>query len=501
MRGIPQGRVAELVYLLHRDEGEAAVIAIEDEATPAQEAAAVDWTMLPVDVLRVLRASAVLGTSFEAELVAQLLEEPLGLVLEKLQEATDAGVPLADRGAGQLTWPAAIVTALQQSILPSLLRFWHARLGEILSGGKAPDRASRPSGAPRTVARGQSAAEEIEKAFDLAERHPEVDRARLFEPPRHSVLPTQTAPPPPLPGDHTRAATHWQAAGRTAAAVAHYLVAVREAAARGDARRAYGLAEQALTLLDQLPAAPTHGLLRAQLLLEKGRLQWHGSLLGAAFTLQEALASLEAARASLPDDVPPEVVEQLAAVTAGVCYDVGDQGALQRALAELQESSHRLVQAGAMLPAARLLNDQAAVYMRLGDPVRATYLLSQAHERFEHHLRQHPEDAMALAELAETKHLLARLPLHVQVPPGREQESAVRGLEHARAAEHIYQRLGQQRDLTRVWETMGRLALQQGHLEVPRSARTQSLDTPLSPPWHSAVLSPEVIPAITETAY
>jgi tetratricopeptide (TPR) repeat protein len=202
------------------------------------------------------------------------------------------------------------------------------------------------------------------------------------------------------------------------------------------------------------------------LLLEKGRLQWHGALLGSAFTLQEALASLEAAKASLPDDVPPEVVEQLAAATAGVCYDMGDPGALQHALAELHESSHRLVQAGAILPAAGLLNDQAAVYMRLGDPVRATYLLSQAHERFEHHLRQHPKDVMVLAELAETKHLLARLPLHVQVPPGREEESYGRGLEHARAAEDIYQRLGQQRELTRVWETIGRLALQQGHLEV-----------------------------------
>ena len=42
----------------------------------------------------------------------------------------------------------------------------------------------------------------------------------------------------------------------------------------------------------------------------------------------------------------------------------------------------------------------------------------------------------------------------------------MRGLEHARAAEHIYQRLGQQRELTRVWETMGRLALQRGQLEV-----------------------------------
>jgi tetratricopeptide (TPR) repeat protein len=465
MRGVPQGRVAELVYLLHRDDGEAAVMVIEDDTTPEQEAAAVDWTMLPADVLRVLRASAVLGTSFEAERVAQLLEEPLSLVLEKLQEATDAGVPLVDRGAGRLTWPGPMVAALQQSTLPSLLKFWHARLGEILSGSKAPERASRSRPAPRTVAQGQSAAE-AETAFDLAERHPEADRARQFEPPRRPVPPTQAAPPSPLPGDHTRAATHWQAAGQTADAVVHYLAAVREAAARGDARRAYGLAEQGLALLDELPAVPLHGLLRAQLLLEKGRLQWHGSLLGSAFTLQEALASLEAAKASLPDDVPLEVVEQLAAVTAGVCYDVGDQGALHRALAELQESSQRLVQAGAILPAARLLNDQAAVYICLGDPVRATYLLSQAHERFENHLRQHPEDAMALAELAQTKHLLARLPLHVQVPPGREEESAVRGLEHARAAEHIYQRLGQQRELTRVWETMGRLALQQGNLEA-----------------------------------
>jgi len=101
--------------------------------------------------------------------------------------------------------------------------------------------------------------------------------------------------------------------------VAHYLAAVREAAARGDVRRAYGLAEQALTLLDQAPGSAQHGLLRAQLLLEKGRLQWRGALLGSAFTLQEALASLAAAKASLPDDVPPEVVEQLAAATAGVC--------------------------------------------------------------------------------------------------------------------------------------------------------------------------------------
>ena len=95
----------------------------------------------------------------------------------------------------------------------------------------------------------------------------------------------KTVPPSHLGGDQTRAATHLQAAGRT------------EAAARGDVRRAYSLTEQALTLLDQLPASPPQALLRAQLWLERGCLQWHGALLGSAFTLQEALVSLEAAKA------------------------------------------------------------------------------------------------------------------------------------------------------------------------------------------------------------
>ena len=153
-------------------------------------------------------------------------------------------------------------------------------------------------------------------------------------------------------------------------------------------------------------------------------------------------------------------------MTAGVCYDIGDEAALQRALGELQASSHRLVTAGAIVLAARLLNDQAAVYMRGGDLVRATYLLSQAHERFESHLRQHPHDAMALEELAGDRTPVGPAAPARPGPPGYEEDSYARGLEHARAAEALYQRLGQQRPLTRVWETMGRLALQGGHLEV-----------------------------------
>jgi len=85
VRGTLQGRVAEFVSLLHHADGEAAVMEIGDEAPLDEVITPCDWTLLPAEVLRILRASAVLGTLFEVELVASLLEEPLGMVLEKLQ--------------------------------------------------------------------------------------------------------------------------------------------------------------------------------------------------------------------------------------------------------------------------------------------------------------------------------------------------------------------------------------------------------------------------------
>jgi tetratricopeptide (TPR) repeat protein len=246
--------------------------------------------------------------------------------------------------------------------------------------------------------------------------------------------------------------------------------------ARGDVYRAYGLTEQALKLLDELPTSNRRAVLRTQLWLEKGCLQWHDALRGAPCTLQDALASLQTAGSSLPPDAPPEVSGQLAAVTAGVCYDLGNLEALQRALAVLTETSRRLLNVGESLLATRLLNDQAAVYVRLGDPVRATHLLTTSRELFEGRLRQHPDDVMALEELAETDHLLARLLLHVQMRPGREAEAYAIGLQHARAAELAYQRLGQHQKLTRVWETLGRLALQQGQLQTAQEHLSTALD-------------------------
>jgi tetratricopeptide (TPR) repeat protein len=142
-----------------------------------------------------------------------------------------------------------------------------------------------------------------------------------------------------------------------------------------------------------------------------------------------------------------------------------------------QSSYHnRAWNVGESLLATRLLNDQAAVYVRLGDPVQATHLLTTSREVFEGRLRQNPDDVMALEELAETDHLLARLLLHVQMRPGREAEAYTIGLKHARAAELAYQRLGQHQKLTHVWETLGRLALQQGQLQTAQEHLSTALD-------------------------
>jgi tetratricopeptide (TPR) repeat protein len=524
-RGTPQGLVAELIYLLCHEDGDTAVVEVAGDTAPSETAAAFAWAELPPDVLRVLRAGSLLGTTFAADVIARLLDEPLGVVLEKLQWAADAGTPLADRGEGRFSLPPALITALQQSMLPSLLTFWHARLGDILRGGQpaggavglAQPRDGMPRHEPRSAPREQQSAPSAE-VFDRPQMRPEADTpaqrpfaryAELFEPAPSSVVPEatplpqtaqqeatrapgvnpaerqrfgasqragKTASSAPLPGDQPRAAAHLQAAGQTEAAVEQYLAGVQEVAARGDARRAYGLTEQALQLLDTLPSSNQRALLRAQILLERGRLQWQGALLGSPFTLQEALASLEAAESSLPHDAPLGVVGQLAAVTAGVCYDLGDLPALQRALETLTEHSRRLFNAGDALLATRLLNDQAAVYIRLGDPVRAAHLLTQSRELFESHVRNNPNDIMAAEELAETDHLFARLLLHAQRRPGREAEASALGLEHARAAERAYQRLGQRHKLARVWETMGRLELQRGQLQAAQERLTAALN-------------------------
>ena len=104
---------------------------------------------LPAAVLRVLRAGALVGSGFEADLVAALLRIDVLDVLDLLQRAADAGVPIEDRGEGRFHLPDTLLDALRASTLPSLMIAQHRRLAELL-GGMDEERPSAqpPVGAP-----------------------------------------------------------------------------------------------------------------------------------------------------------------------------------------------------------------------------------------------------------------------------------------------------------------------------------------------------------------
>ncbi|MCA9655504.1 MAG: hypothetical protein KC501_36650, partial [Myxococcales bacterium] len=257
--------------------------------------------------------------------------------------------------------------------------------------------------------------------------------------------------------DQARAAHHLSAAGLPGRAVEQYLAALRKVAARGDSRRALLIAEQALALLERQPPSRTRDLMRARVLAMAARVQWRGAGRGPALTLQGALESLDEAQVLLGRDAPLDLRTEVAQLVAGVCYDLGDIASLQRALDALTDAARGLMEAGESTRAARLLNDQAAIYLRAGDPVRANHLLQQSRSIFDGMHRTKPDDPTVIIERAETEHLLARLPLHAQLRPGREDDAYSMALGHARAAAEGYRRLGGRVELGRVLETMGRL--------------------------------------------
>ncbi|MEZ4469709.1 MAG: tetratricopeptide repeat protein [bacterium] len=147
---------------------------------------------------------------------------------------------------------------------------------------------------------------------------------------------------------------------------------------------------------------------------------------------------------------------------AGILYDIGSREALEEALETLTACSKLLDAEGAPIEAARLFNDQAAVWIRLGDPVRAHGLLEASRRVF---AARAATDRVALWEQAETDLLIARLPLHVHAKPGREGDAVELGLKHARAAEAAWATLGHPRLRARARETIGRLELEAGRVD------------------------------------
>lgn len=553
----PKGPAGALLDGLRRAAGDAAILsAAAREAPQAAAAAPLNWKALPPDVLRVLRAGAVVGSGFEAELISALLGlDPLD-VLDCLQRAADAGVPLEDRGEGRFYLPEAHIDSLRGSLLPSVARAWHRLLAAILSGEQAVAQPSTPAraGAGAAAAEVGRPAQEQEEPIEVSAPFVSTEAAKSLaelgaeEAPREPAAPEVASPEEPAQtspaaeetsapesaeagqvqwpyaeifaraaaneaepraaaadaekeepgrgpvsdadkieaagsaggsasladppareapvaaarGNGGRAAGHLSAAGEMEAAAAQFLEAALQASEVGAYPQALAYSQKCLALLEELPLSTPRRRLRARVLAELGRLHWQCAGPDVSFTLAGALELLEQARALLRQDDPPALWAEVDRLIAGICYDIGDMRSLERALDALTHASRLLLDAGNAQAAAHLLNDQAAVYVRMGDPVRATHLLSESRKIFE---ERAAHDPAAMLELAETDHLFARIPLHVAARPGRESDALLMGLDHAIAAERTYKKVGANRELGRVWETMGRLELKRGRPE------------------------------------
>lgn len=481
----PEGPAADLLELMRSTLGADAVrdLAPRGEQPPTEQVP-FDWHSLPESSLRVLRAASVMGPVFEIDWLAELLDEPPGRILQELQQAADLGAPIADRGDGTLWLPPDAGDELQRDMLPSLVSHWHRRLGDLLAE-EPPPPGILETPSPPPPEPGDEGGEAVTgpaptsyaDAFDTGEA---VSGADSAEP---ELEPQSYRPPPPSlvdtargSRDPARAAEHFVAAGDLEAALQGYVDAIREISDGGDARRGLLLADRALDTSEHIPPSPLRSLWRGRVLLERARLQWHGAGFGEGMSLSDARESIDAAASELRDGAPATLRSEIAAVKAGICYDTGDLRSLETALEELSRTARVLLSEGQASEAARLFNDQAALYLRVGDPVRAVHLLERARDLYEGLSRGDGEDPGVAAELAATDHLLARVPLHARARPGREEDAMAMGLDHALAAARTYQRLERPRELARVWETMGRLELERGHADRARQRLSAALD-------------------------
>lgn len=426
-------QAATLCVRIRERHGDGAVFEIEPPAAAVETPSpskGID-AMSP-EVLRVLRAAAAVGDTFEADLVAALLFQDALTMLELLQIAIDDGVALLDRGRGIFSLPDGLGEALRESTTPSLAEAWHAELAGMMN---------------RVQADGDDVASAL--APELEEPKPSLRES--------------TGPTPPL--DQlakkwsgrdlaSRGAEHAEAAGDNAAAASRYLKAAWESATIGGHERALELADRAFRLLPQVPATDQERKTRMRALLVHARVLRLAAGSALQTSLYDALIpALEANALAKPTD-RPELRAAINTLTARIAYEIGDAEHFQLALDRLHEAQKILLDVAQPLDAARLLNDEAAVLVRLGQLSKAAELLARSRDVFLRHAETSPE---ARGELAQTNHLVARLPLHGEHRPGDEDALAF-ALERARAAEQTYAELGDERERARVHETLGRLA-------------------------------------------
>ncbi len=408
----PDGAAGRLLDTIRRVEGAGAIL-----GSAVFTADPLPWSGLSEDALIVLRAAAWLPDPLDVGVLSTLLRRTELQVLEALQTAVDRGVPLATDGAGGVNLGGVLRGRLRDGLIPALRLAWQDRL--------TPDEGEPLAEAP--------------PAF-----HPEPVPAIRFE---HEPEPVDDVEPAPAPEPEPEPEPE---APSLEDELTDLLDEARDAAAANRHDVALSTGRRALALLEGLPDTDQGRLLQGRIRAELGELQWHGALLGDDFTLEAAALQLAQAIELLDDPVHSARARSL---LAGVLYDRGHAEDLEAALAQLDAAIAELQSAGHALDAARLLNDQAAVFVRLGDPLRAAGLLRRSREVF-HKLGDEPA---FLAEVAETDHLLARLALHVDARPGMEEEAQGRALRHARNARSIYESLNMGRERAAVLETEGRL--------------------------------------------
>jgi tetratricopeptide (TPR) repeat protein len=218
-----------------------------------------------------------------------------------------------------------------------------------------------------------------------------------------------------------------------------------------------------------LPAGAATTLLAARAMLERARLRWLGAGVDPTFTLDGALEEALAARGAFGEAAPARMRADVAAVIAGIAYDLGDGASVERATLVLSETIAFLLREGATLEAAMLLNDQAALELRIGRSGKACGLAIRSLDLLGARVKEAPTDAAARADLAATHHLLARMPLHG--PPANATPEAIdAALAHVADAEREYRTLGMRRDLGRATETRARLEAKRGHMDTARLA-------------------------------
>lgn len=409
IRDDPKGSFLEVISALEhasheriehpRTEPEAPTAAARPESAPLRLDA------LEANVRRTLRAAAMIGHTFDVDLVSHLLETPADDVLECLQLASDVGFPLADSGDGYFEMRPEIAAALGQSLLPSLRKRWQERLGDLLAGSQ---------------------------------------------------------------NDPLRSATHLDEAGQRERALERRFEAIAMMVRAGDVHRASQLLEAAIGEMAALPRGAAALALGARAKVERARLRWLGAGLDPSFTLGGALDMAFEARAELGNVASASVQADLASLIAGIAYDLGDGATLERAHEALTDSVAALLRKGSTVEAASLLNDQAALQLRMGRIARAAEILARSLELLTARVEAAPADAASCADLADTHHLLARLPLHGEA--GTSADAIPLALAHARAAETAYQSLGMRRDMARVTETIARLEAKRGHMAEARAA-------------------------------